>query len=66
MFRELGLVIYNIQEKFIHLNYLCLNQDNLSKNAKKFSNTRFDDFTEIGIPDVLMNIMSWRGFSRGK
>ena len=56
MFKVLGFVIYNIQYKFIRIYYLCFHQYKLSKHYKTFNNTRFDNFSGIGITDDLMRV----------
>ena len=64
MFKVLGLVNYNIQEKIICLDYLCLHQVKSSKHDKVFSNTIFHCFAGVDIPFVFMNLMSCQGFPR--
>ena len=62
MFRAFVSVIYIIHDKFICIDYLSFHQDKLSKHDKTFSNTRFDNLSGIGIPDVLTNLMLCHGF----
>ena len=64
MFKVLVLVNYNIQEKIICLDYLCLHQVKSSKHDKVFSNTIFHWFAGVDIPFVFMNLMSCQGFPR--
>ena len=64
LFKVLGSIIYYIIYKYICLDYLCVNQDKLSSNYKAFQNSAFGDISDIGIPEVLMNIMSFCGFSK--
>ena len=44
------------------LDFLGLLQDNLSKHEKKIETTKFNDLSGLGIPEILMNIMSWQVF----
>ena len=43
---------------------MALLQDNWSKHDNNFENTKFNDFSELGILDILTNIMSYNGFSK--
>ena len=45
------------------LDFLGLLQDNLSKHEKKIETTKFNDLSGLGIPEILMNIMSYYGFA---
>ena len=62
VYKVLGWVICGIIDKLICLDYLCLHQENPSKQDKMFNKIRFNYFSGIGIPDVLMNIMTCQGF----
>ena len=46
-------ILYN----FICIDYLCLVQDELSKNDKRFENIEFNDLSGIVIPEIFMNLM---------
>ena len=46
------------------LYYLCIQHDKLSSNDMSFQDATFDGFPGIGIPEVLMNIMSCCGFAK--
>ena len=52
---------------FFHLNFYCLDyldilQQNLSAYNSKFKNTKLNDFSWLGIPEILINIMSYHDF----
>ena len=57
----IGAVIYTIIDDCIYFDYLVLLQETLSKNYNNFESTRFYNFYGLGIPDILMNIMSCHG-----
>ena len=42
---------------------MCLQQDKLSSNEKSFQDITFNDISDTGIPDILMNIISCHGLS---
>ena len=60
----IGAVIYTIVDDYICINYLGLFQDNSFKYDNKFKNTKLNDLSGLGIPDILMNIMSFHGFAK--
>ena len=43
---------------------MCIQQEKLSVQIKLFHNSTFRDISVIGIPEVLMNIMSCHGFAQ--
>lgn len=61
-FKVLGSFIYSTINKYICLDCFCIQQDTLSSNDRSFHDTTFDNLSVIGIPWLLMNIMSCRGF----
>ena len=64
IYKLIGAVMYNIIDNCTCLDYLGMLQDKLSKHDNKFENTKFNNLSELGIPDILMNIISCHGFSK--
>ena len=64
MFRVIVAVIYTIVYNFICLYYLCMIQDNIFKHENKFEKTELNNFSGLGIPDILMSIISCHVFSK--
>ena len=62
VYKVIGAVIYTIIDEYICLDYLDLLQEKLSKHDNNFKDTKFDYFTVLGIPDILINIISCHGF----
>ena len=62
MYKVIGAVIYIIIDDYICIDYLGLLQENVSKQNNKFENTKFNDWYGLGIPEILMNIISYHGF----
>ena len=62
-FRVFLSVAYTIIDHFICIHYLCIFQDKLSKQNSNFEK-KFNDLSRMGIPDILMSIMSCHGFSK--
>ena len=62
MYTVIETVINNIIDEYICLDYLGLLQGNLSKNDNNFKNIKFNDLSDLVIPDILMNIISCHGF----
>ena len=57
-YKVIGSVIYTIIHEYIFVDYLGLLQEKLSKNDDNFKNTKFNYLYGLGIPDIMMNIMS--------
>ena len=53
MYKVIGTVIYTINDYYIFLDYLDLIQQNLSKYNNNFENTKFNDLSGLGMPDIL-------------
>ena len=51
-------MIYAIIDGYNCLDYLGLLQETLSKRDNNFEKTDFNYLSGLGIPDILMNIMS--------
>ena len=62
MYKVIGSVIYTIINNYICIGYMIMMQDNLSNHDNNFKNTKLNNVSGLGIPDVLMNIMSCHGF----
>ena len=62
MYKVIGSVIYTIIDEYICLDYLGLLQEKLSKHDDKSKNAKFNNLSGLGIPDILVNIMSGHGF----
>ena len=58
----IGGVIYTIINEYICLYAVSLLQEKLSKHDDNFKNTNFNNFSGLGIPEILINIMSCHGF----
>ena len=62
MYKVIRAVIYATIDEYFFLDYLGLIQEKLSKHDDNFKKTKFDDLSRLGIPEILMNIMSCHGF----
>ena len=68
MFRVLSCVIYTIIGKYFCIDYLGSEKSKLSDlrlgctGKKKHNDTDYDVISRIGIPDVLLNLLSCHGF----
>ena len=62
MYKIIRAIIYTIIDEYICLDYLGLLQEKLSKHDKNFRKTKFNDLSQLGMPDILMNIISCHGF----
>ena len=63
VYKVIGSVIYSYIDHFLCLEYLGILQQKLSAFDKKFEN-KFNYFSGLGIPEILMNIMSCHFFSK--
>ena len=66
IFRVLVSVIYTIIDHLICLDYMYLIQDKLSKHDKNFVKKYFNYFSGIGVPEILMNLVSCHGFEKNQ
>ena len=64
MYKVTEAVVYTIIDDNICLDYLDLTQNRLSKHGNNFENTKFNNLSGLGIPEILMNIMSWHGSAK--
>ena len=53
IFRVIGTVVYLLFEYYIFLGYLCLNHQKISNLDKLLKNNTYDNFSGIGISDIL-------------
>ena len=60
----MGDVIYAIIDNYICIDYLGLFQYKWSKHDNNFENTKFNNVSGLGIPEILMNIISCYGCSK--
>ena len=60
--KVIGVVIYNIIDEYICLDYLGLLQEKLSKHDDNSDEKKISDLSGLRITDILMNIMSFIGF----
>ena len=60
--KVIGVVIYNIIDEYICLDYLGLLQEKLSKHDDNSDERKISDLSGLRITDILMNIMSFIGF----
>ena len=70
MFRVLNCVIYTIIGKYVCIGYLGSDKSKLSylhlggTGKYKHYDTDYDNVLGIGIPDLLLNLLSCHGFSK--
>ena len=68
MFRVLSCVIYTIIEKYVCIDYLGSEKSKLSDLclgctwSNKHNGMDYDNVLGIGIPDILLNLLSCHGF----
>ena len=62
IFKLLSSVVYCIINNYGCADYLCCHKNKLHVANKGFENTTYNDISGIGIPELLMNIISCRGF----
>ena len=70
LFRVLSCVIYTIIDKYVWIDYLGHEKAKLSDlrlgvtGGYKHYDTDYDNVLGIGIPDLLLNLLSCHGFSK--
>ena len=62
MYKVIGALIYAIIYEYTCLDYLGLLQERYPNTMITSKKPRFNDFYGLGIPEILMNIMSYHGF----
>ena len=62
IFKVLSSVVYCIIKNHVCADYLCCPQTKLHAENKGFKNTTYNDISGIGIPEILMKIISCHGF----
>ena len=64
MFKVLGAVVYFIIYKYFFLDYIFQRYPNIYSFDQGFEDKYYNDINIIGITEVLMNIVSYHGFSK--
>ena len=62
MYKVIGYVIYSFIRNLICLDYMGIIQHKLSDYDNNSEKAKFNDFSGLGIPKIMMNIMSCHGF----
>ena len=62
IFKVLSSVVYCITKNYACADYLYFPQTQLHVANKGFENITYNDISGIGIPELLMNIISCHGF----
>ena len=68
MFRVLSCVIYTIIDKYVCIDYLCTEKSKLSyfkigcTGSNRHNGIDYNNLLGIGIPDILLNLLSCHGF----
>ena len=62
IFNILGVVVYCFLEKYVCIDYLCLQKKRNYICNRVFEDTLFDELSLIGIPEILLIIVSCYGF----
>ena len=62
VFKVLGVVVYFFIDKYLCVDYLCLQiEAKFSLLHGGFENTSFDELSRIFIPEILLNVLSCYG-----
>ena len=70
MFKVLSCVIYSIIDRYVCIDYLCTEIKKISRLKRerslktKHEGMDYDNLFGIGIPDILLNILSCHGFKK--
>ena len=64
MYNVIGAVMYGIIDNYICHYFMGLFQERQSKHDNKFEKNKFNYLSGLGIPNILMNIMSCNGFDK--
>ena len=64
MYKVAEAVVYTIIDDNICLDYLDSTQKRLSKYGNNFENIKFNNLSGLGIPEILMNVMSCHGSAK--
>ena len=62
----MGSVGYFILNNYVCADYLCCPQTKLHVTNNGFENKKYNDISGVGIPEILMNIISCHGFVNNK
>ena len=63
IFKVLISVVYFIIDNYVCTDYLYCPQTKLNVSNKWFENTTYNDISVIGIPELLMNFISYHRFA---
>ena len=61
--QSIRIYYFTILDNFICLDYMCLLQNKLSKNDKRFEKADFNGLPGIYISGILINLISCHGFA---
>ena len=66
VYRELSCVVYSLVDNYVCIDYLLFQSKTLSSisSQKTFEQTSFNILLGIGIPELLMNLVSCHGFMK--
>ena len=64
MYKVIGAVTYTLVDDHIFLDIIGLIQEKLPGHGNKFSNTKFNNVSELRISNISMNILSCHEFSK--
>ena len=61
--KVLGVVVYCFNDQYVFVDYLCIQiEAKFSLNHREFGDTSFYELSGIGIPEILLNIVSCYGY----
>ena len=68
VFRVLIFVLYSVIDNYVCIDYLCCQSktSGVISCDKIFVNTIYNELLGIGIPEVLINVISCHGLTKGK
>ena len=66
VYRVLSFVLYSVIENYVCIDYICCHSKKLSfiSSAKIFEETSYNELLGIGIPELLMNLISCHVFMK--
>ena len=66
VYRVLSCVLYSVMYNYVWIDFLCCHSKTLSviSSDKIFEEASYNDLIGIGIPEVLMNLISCHGFTK--
>ena len=68
VYRVLSCVLYSVIDNYVWIDYLCCHSKTLRiiSSDRIFEEASYNGLLGIGIPEVLMNLISWHGFTKKK